>query len=80
MEALWLLGVLENLFRYENERGHEIVFVFEARFRDPALSEPDELTLLEAGEPHLASWVPLAELRGGQPLYPAGLLELLAGR
>jgi ADP-ribose pyrophosphatase YjhB (NUDIX family) len=37
--GLTLLGVLENIFTFEGQPGHEIVFVFEARFADAALYE-----------------------------------------
>lgn len=72
-----LLGVLENLFTFESRQGHEIVFVFEARFTDAALYERDEITGTEGSHPFVARWMPLASFApGGPPLYPEGLRDL----
>lgn len=73
-----LLGVLENVFTYEGRPGHEIVFVFEARFADAGFYTRDEVVGDEEGTAFVARWVPLAQFgHGGPPLYPTGLLELL---
>ena len=61
-----LLGVLENLFAYDGRPRHEVVFVYDARFRDPALYARDALAVVEPGagwEP--ARWVPLAHFGAG---------------
>jgi GrpB-like predicted nucleotidyltransferase (UPF0157 family)/ADP-ribose pyrophosphatase YjhB (NUDIX family) len=74
-----LLGVLENVFTYEGRRGHEIVFVFEARVADREVYAQDEVVGVDTdGKRHEAVWVPLAELaQGDVPLAPDGLLALL---
>ena len=73
-----LLGVLENIFTCDGAPGHEVLFVFDARFVDVALYEEPHLDVLEGGWER-ATWEPLEELASGQrPLYPAGLLELCA--
>jgi ADP-ribose pyrophosphatase YjhB (NUDIX family) len=76
-----LLGVLESLFEYAGRPRHEVVFVFDARFRDPAVYGRDELAVVEAGagwEP--ARWVPLEHFAAGPgQLVPDGLLALLRG-
>lgn len=75
------LGVLENVFTYEGQPGHEIVFVFEAHVRDAALYERDTVEGTEGTERFVAHWLPLAHFGpGGPPLYPEGLLELLVAR
>jgi 8-oxo-dGTP pyrophosphatase MutT (NUDIX family) len=79
IEDLRLLGVLENLFVYEGRPGHEIVFVYEARFADPADYERE---LFEIREPNLetypAVWKRMDDFRSGRlALYPPDLLELL---
>jgi len=73
------LGVLENLFTYEGRPGHEIVFVFAARFADASLYGRDELRWTESdGTEWRAEWLPLDFFAdGGPPLYPTGLRELL---
>jgi ADP-ribose pyrophosphatase YjhB (NUDIX family) len=74
-----LLGVLENIFEYAGRAGHEIVFVFDARFSDPTWYLRPELPVTEAGsgwEP--ARWISVDALASGpERLVPAGLLPLL---
>jgi ADP-ribose pyrophosphatase YjhB (NUDIX family) len=72
------LGVLENIFVYEAERGHEIVLIYDGKFVDPTLYEKTVIFGDELGSPIRAIWVALSEL-GPQkpPLYPAGLVEIL---
>ena len=75
------LGVLENVFEYAGRPGHEIVFVFDARFSDAALYEQSELPVTETGSGwRAARWMSLERLAAGpEPLYPDGLLSLLRG-
>ena len=74
-----LLGVLENIFTYEGEPGHEIVFVFDARLFDESLYGRDLITGEESnGQRFEARWLPVQHFApGGPPLYPDGLYELL---
>jgi len=76
-----LLGVLENIFTYEGEPGHEIVFVFDARLVDHSLYARDLITGEESnGQRFEAIWLPVHHfVPGGPPLYPHGLYELLTG-
>ena len=72
------LGVLENIFVYEAERGHEIVFVYDGEFRDRSLYEKNVIFGDELGSPIRAIWVNLNELGPTKPpLYPLGLVEIL---
>lgn len=74
-----LLGVLENLFEYAGRAGHEIIFVFDARFSDPSWYGHPELPVTEAGtgwEP--ARWISVEALSSGpHRVAPDGLLPLL---
>ena len=74
-----LLGVLENVFAYDGGPRHEVVFVHDARFRDPTLYDREALAVVEPGagwEP--ARWLPLAQFGdGAHRLVPDGLLALL---
>jgi ADP-ribose pyrophosphatase YjhB (NUDIX family) len=85
IEEPHLLGVLENLFGYAGRPRHEVVFVFDARFSDPAWYLREELPVTEAGtgwEP--ARWIAIEALSSGaERVVPDGLLLLLqpeAGR
>lgn len=75
-----LLGVTENIFTFLGQNGHEIVFVFEARFADPSFYERDVVYAIEGDATFEVHWVPLADLTSDSssaPLYPDGLLEML---
>jgi ADP-ribose pyrophosphatase YjhB (NUDIX family) len=77
LEAVRLLGVLENLFTYEGRPGHEIVFVHAAQPADAWAYARDEWQVIDSdGVAHTAAWVTPEDLRE-RPLYPTGLLELL---
>jgi ADP-ribose pyrophosphatase YjhB (NUDIX family) len=78
-----LLGVLEDVFTYGGAPGHEIAFVFDARFAEATLYERDrwewlEITPVDAVGEQPVRWLPLAAMgEGGLPLYPTGSLALL---
>ncbi len=74
------LGVLENLFTLEGTRGHEIVYVFDARFADETLYDQAEIEVVESnGERLRAVWLPYRDLPANHPpIYPDGLVELLS--
>lgn len=71
-----MLGVIENIFEYEDTPGHEIVHVFiveSAALLDVPLEA--ELRVLDEGS--VVRWVPVKDLRQGQrPLFPSGALQL----
>ena len=71
-----LLGVLENVFSYDGEPGHEVVFVYDAAFADATVYARDELPLNEEVWDGAARWIDLDALPR-EPIYPEGLLELL---
>jgi ADP-ribose pyrophosphatase YjhB (NUDIX family) len=82
VDGLKLLGTFENLFTYRGEPGHELIWLFEGRFQDPAFYAKDVLLADESGSRFEVEWVPLERFeRGEAPLYPDGLLAVLvAGR
>ena len=72
------LGLLENVFIYEADKGHEIVLVYDGQFVDRGLYEKALIRGDEMGAPISAVWVDLNELGAGKPpLYPNGLMEML---
>jgi ADP-ribose pyrophosphatase YjhB (NUDIX family) len=76
--GLRLLGCVENIFQYEGETGHEIVFIYRADFVDPTFYDRAAVDGQEAdGQDFVAVWLPLAAFTPEQPLYPTALLELL---
>ena len=74
------IQTLENIFICDGETGHEIVIVYEGEFADKTFYNKDVVILTEDnGEKLKAMWMPLADFRARKfPLYPNGLLELLA--
>lgn len=68
-----LLGVIESIFEYGGEPGHEVVHLYavESEALD-ALPEDIEMTVLDEGSP--VRWVPLTD---PVPLYPEGTRELV---
>lgn len=78
VDSLRYLGLLENVFIYEAEKGHEIVLVYDGQFVDRTLYEKTLIHGDEIGAPIRAVWIDLNELGPGKPpLYPTGLAELL---
>ena len=79
IDAPRLLGVLENIFTYDDRPGHEIVFVYDAQFVDQRLYQVERFTVHEAnGETFDAVWVELSTSDPQTPpVYPEGLVELL---
>ena len=72
------LCVLENLFVYDKQPGHEIVFVFDAHFQDTAAYGTQQFKFLDGDANLVAQWVDLRHFREGRfPLFPDGLLDRL---
>jgi 8-oxo-dGTP pyrophosphatase MutT (NUDIX family) len=72
------LGILENIFTYNGEFGHEIVFIYRGDFVDPILYHRSPIDGIENGNPIRAIWVPLTDFAHGHlPLYPTGLFEMI---
>lgn len=80
VENIQLVGVIENIFTYEGQQGHEIVFVFDAEFSDKSLYELDEIAgyEMEANIRFKAKWKSLDEIeKSGARLVPEELATLL---
>jgi 8-oxo-dGTP pyrophosphatase MutT (NUDIX family) len=76
--GLHRLGTLENIFTYEGQPGHEIVFVYDGSFTDESLYSRPHLDGKESNtEPFKAYWRARESFSSDSPLYPEGLLELL---
>lgn len=75
-----LVAVIENIFGTEEDKGHEIVFIYEARFKDAAVYLQEELDGLEGTEQYRAIWKPIdwfVETDEAVTLIPDGLLNYL---
>ncbi len=69
-----LLGVVENLFEYEGQPGHEVAFVYAVESDQiDDISLDTQLVVLDQPELPIR-WVPLDD---EWPLYPSGVEDLL---
>lgn len=74
LDTAQLLGVVENIFEYEGQPGHEIAHVFAVESgRLDAIPLDAKLRVLDEGSP--VRWKLISEI--DRPVYPAGALELL---
>ena len=73
------VGTIENVFEYEGELGHEIVFVYEAKFVNEAMYDKPQMPATESdGTKYNVLWKPLDEFRTGKSrIVPDGILALL---
>ena len=74
---LRFVGVLVNIFEFDGGDGHEIVFVYDARFADSPVYDQAEVSGMEGERPFTAHWIDPSAPENGWPLYPEGLLGLL---
>lgn len=74
-----LLDVIENLFHFDGQQGHEIVFMYEAEFVDPTVYNLSEIQGYETdGSTYIAKWLSLEQLASAQYcVYPKGIEQWL---
>ena len=74
-----LLGISENIFEYNGKPGHEIVFVYQARFADETLYHHEVLQGMETnGMPIVARWIEHERIHNRQVIvYPEGISAML---
>jgi ADP-ribose pyrophosphatase YjhB (NUDIX family) len=74
-------GVIENVFRFDGERHHELAVVYELAIENEAPYHSEQVAVTESdGSTRTATWHRPAALRERpEPVYPTGLWRLLAG-
>lgn len=72
-----LVGVLENIFEFEGEPGHEVVFVYAGHLAEGDHVPQEGATYADNGVPMRVEWRPLDDADVDVPLYPDGVRELL---
>ena len=78
-DQLKLLGVIENIFMFNGQEGHEIVFIYEAKFKDSDIYQKHVLPGIEtSGHRFEARWYDLKHIKSREtPVYPQGIIEML---
>jgi ADP-ribose pyrophosphatase YjhB (NUDIX family) len=73
-----LLGVVENIYTYDGEPGHEVVFVYTGRLAEGDVVPPEGGWYDDVGIPMWVEWRPCGEVGvDAPPLYPDDLGPLL---
>lgn len=71
IDNLTLLDVLENIFIFEGQRGHEIIFLFKGSLADRSLYNQNKIHVVEDDYEFDALWVSLEDVISGKViLYP----------
>ena len=78
VENVQQIGILENIFEYEGQRGHEILFVLAATFVDKSLYAREAIDGIEGGRAFRLTWEPLRRFANDRRLVPDGLFSLLS--
>ncbi len=77
-ENIVFIGVLENIFTYEGEPGHEIVLIFDGKLKNTVLYKEERLKTLEGPKSGYTVWKKIDDFKKNkQILYPEGLLKML---
>jgi len=69
-----LLKVLENIFVFNGEYGHEIAYIYEAEFKDKKMYENKKYPVLDSKINSAAEWI---EYEKEMKVYPKGIDEFL---
>lgn len=72
------LGCVESLFTYNDQPGHEILFVYECDFVEPKFYQIEKLDFKEGKRKKTAVWVEISRFKTGEfKLVPAPCLDYL---
>lgn len=74
-----LICVIENIFSFDGQQGHEIVFVYDAKFVDSHMYQRHEIQGCETnGYRYIAQWLSREQIALIQyPVYPKGIEQWL---
>ena len=79
IHSLQLLGVLENLLTFDGKAGHEIVFVYEAIFKNESLYHQPEIQGVESTDVKFrVKWIHQEQINNGAVnIYPNGITGIM---
>jgi ADP-ribose pyrophosphatase YjhB (NUDIX family) len=70
LENVKFLTIIENIFTYKGEPGHEIVFLYKGELTDKELYKKEKIKIID-GKEFFAEWIPLSDVQNGKiKLYP----------
>ena len=69
------LDVVENIFTFDKRKGHEVVFIYEARFSDPNAYLKEEMVIIDNPQDS-AIWLDITTTDKSK-IYPHGLTKHL---
>jgi len=69
-----LLEIVENIFVFNGDYGHEIAYIYEADFKDKKMYEDKKYPVLDSKINSAAEWV---EYERGMKVYPQGVEGLI---
>lgn len=72
------ITTLENIFTLNEGKGHEVVMIFEADFKDESLYEKESMKIMDTRDNHIATWEGIADFKTGKHiLYPDNILQYI---
>jgi len=74
LKNIKLLEVVENIFTFNGQLGHEICFIYQADFADQSLYQKQVFNILDSHLGHTATWIPVNKT---SRIYPQVAKELL---
>lgn len=71
LKGLSFIKMIENIFTYNGQQGHEVVFVYRGNLADKALYQKDLIRVEDGGKEFDVKWVALDDVYSGKlKLYP----------
>lgn len=72
------IGCLENIFRIDENIGHEIIQIYLVEFNNQNLYQKESFEVIEGKKTTYTKWISIEEIMNGKKtLFPNGLTELL---
>jgi len=71
LKNIKFLKVVENIFTFNGQLGHEICFIYQADFVDQSLYQKSVFNILDSQLGHTATWIPADQTAR---IYPSGAL------
>ena len=71
LEDIFFINMVENIFTYNGQHGHEIVFAYKGSLADKSLYKKDLMKVKYGGQKFAVKWVSLDDVYSGKiKLYP----------